>query len=147
MNQVKRNCLLAATVLACGALSYTASAQEIEQKSSNGITYVTGGVGSEERQAMAELSPQFNVKMTFADRVTGDYRSGVAVEVRDMRGNVRMQTDDAGPMLYAQLPPGRYRLTANVDGQQQQRTITVGNAGSKSTAFYWDAESPVSMGR
>jgi hypothetical protein len=147
MNQLKRRGLVAAAVLVGSALSAAAIAQEIEQKSSNGTVYVTGGVGSEERQAMRELSPQFNVKLTFADRGTGDYRSGVAVEVRDMRGNVRVQTDDAGPLLYTQLPPGRYRVTANLEGQQQQRTITVGPGGSKSAAFYWDAEPPVSMGR
>lgn len=147
MNQNNRCGLLAATALAFSAFLSTAVAQEIEQQTSNGVTYVTGGVGSEERQAMRELSPQFNVKLTFADKVTGDYRSGQSVEVRDMRGNVRLQADDTGPMLYAQLPPGRYRVIANVDGQQQQRTITVGSHGSRSTAFYWDAESPVSMGR
>jgi hypothetical protein len=148
MNQMKPRGLLAATALACSAFcTMAAMAQEIEQQSSNGVNYVTGGVGSEERQAMRELSPQYNVKLTFADRGTGDYRSGVAVEVRDMRGNVRLREDDAGPMLYAQLPPGRYRVMANIDGQQQQRTITVGNGGSRSAAFYWDGEAPMSMGR
>lgn len=147
MNQIQRCGLLAAAALACSAIVPAAVAQEIEQKSSNGVTYVTGGVGYEERQAMQELSPQFNVKLTFADKGTGDYRSGQSVEVRDMRGNVRMQAEDTGPLLYAQLPPGRYRVTANVDGQQQQRTISVGSSGSKSAAFYWDAEPPMSMGR
>lgn len=148
MNQRTRCGRLAAAALACSAFfSLAATAQEIEQQSSNGVSYVTGGVGSEERQAMRELSPQYNVKLTFADRGTGEFRSGVAVQVRDMRGNVRLQADDAGPMLYAQLPPGRYRVTANVDGRQQQRTITVGNGGSRSAAFYWDGEPPTSMGR
>jgi len=147
MNPIQRCGLLAATALACSAFAPAATAQEIEQQSSNGVTYVTGGVGSEERQAMRELSPQFNVQLMFADRGSGDYRSGQSVEVRDMRGNVRMQAEDTGPLLYAQLPPGRYRVTATVDGQRQQRTISVGRGGSQSAAFYWDAEPPVSMGR
>lgn len=147
MNQNQCSGLLAAAALACSAFLSPAVAQEIEQQTSNGVSYVTGGVGAEERQAMQELSPQYNLKLMFADKVTGEYRSGLSVEVRDMRGNVRLQADDTGPMLYAQLPPGRYRVTANVDGQQQQRTVTVGRQGSRSTAFYWDAEAPVSMGR
>ncbi len=147
MNQITRRALAGATALACGAFLTAAMAQDIEQQTSNGVPYVTGGVGSEQRQALQELAPQYNVKMTFADRSTGDYRSGVALEVRDMRGNVRLRTEDAGPMLYAQLPPGRYHVTANVDGQQQQRTITVGRGGGKATAFYWNPDAPVSMGR
>lgn len=144
MYQVKR--YLAATAIVCGAC-LPAMAQEIAQQSSNGTPFVTGGVGSEERQALKELSPQYNVRLTFADRVTGEYRSGVALEVRDARGNVRMQTEDAGPLLYAQLPPGRYRVIASVDGQHQQRSLTVGAGGSKAAAFYWEPEPPVSMGR
>ncbi|GAB2841135.1 hypothetical protein GCM10027277_05160 [Pseudoduganella ginsengisoli] len=147
MNQMKPFSALAAAALACSAFCTAVSAQEIAQQSSNGVNYVTGGVGSEERQAMQEVSPQYNVKLTFADKGTGEYRSGADVEVRDMRGNVRLQANDAGPLLYAQLPPGRYRVTANVDGRQQLRTITVGNGGSRSAAFYWDTEPPTSMGR
>jgi hypothetical protein len=150
MNQSTLCSFAAAAVLACGAI-LPAGAQNqvgnVEPQSANGVPYVTGGIGMEERQAMQELSPQYNVKLTFADKGTGDYRSGVAVEVRDMHGNVRLQTNEAGPLLYARLPPGRYRVTANADGQQQERTISVGSHGGKAAAFYWDAEPPMSMGR
>ena len=151
MNQMKRIGVIAAAALACSAFMVPgAGAQDdatVEQRTANGIAYVTGGVGLEERQAMQELAPQYNVKLTFADKGTGAYRSGVAVQVRDMQGNVHIETDQAGPLLYAQLPPGRYRITANADGQQQQRTISVGSRGGKAAAFYWDGEPPTSMGR
>ncbi|SFU98994.1 carboxypeptidase regulatory-like domain-containing protein [Pseudoduganella namucuonensis] len=109
-------------------------------KTVNGIPYVTGGVGMEERQAMQSASPDYNLKLTFADRGSGEYRSAVAVDIRDMRSGVQVQADQAGPLFYTQLPAGRYKVTATAAGRQQQKVITVARHGDRSLAFYWDAQ-------
>lgn len=139
MNRLKTGAWLLAGAI---ALPLAAQAQDTGvavPKSANGIPYVTGGVGLEERQAMQSVSPDYNLKLMFADKGSGEYRSDVAVDIRDMRSGVQVQADQAGPLFYTQLPAGRYKVTATAAGRQQQKVITVARHGDRSLSFYWDA--------
>jgi hypothetical protein len=114
-----------ACVLACGAA--WAHAQQGE--------YITGGVGSEQREEMKAQRGQYNLLLTFAER-DGEMRAGVAVTVRDRAGKTVLEVPDAGPMVYAKLPPGTYRVTASADGVERVRTATVGRA-PREIYFHW----------
>ncbi|KQV82297.1 hypothetical protein ASD15_09625 [Massilia sp. Root351] len=120
----------AALTVALTLSSALASAQEAE--------YITGGVGAEQREEMKAQRDQYNLLLTFADR-NGEMQAGVAVTVRDRRGRTVLELPDAGPMVYAKLPPGSYRIIANVDGRQQVRSANVGH-GPREVSFHWAAE-------
>ena len=119
-------------VLACAlaALAHLAPVQAQE--------YITGGVGFEQREEMKAQRGQYNLLLTFADR-DGELRAGVAVTVRDRAGNTVLEVPDAGPMVYAKLPPGTYRVTASTDGMERVRTATVGRA-PREIYFHWAAD-------
>lgn len=128
MNSTKRGIEARAMLvcaLACGAAGAQAQAQE----------YITGGVGSEQREEMKAQRGEYNLLLTFADR-DGELRAGVTVTVRDRAGNTVLEVPDAGPMVYAKLPPGTYRVTASTDGIQRVRTATVGRA-PREIYFHW----------
>lgn len=118
---------LAAVLTLSSAL---ASAQEAE--------YITGGVGSEQREEMKTQRDQYNLLLTFADR-DGELRAGVALTVRDRQGRTVLEVPDAGPLVYAKLPPGSYRIVASVDGRQQVRSANVGR-GPREVSFHWAPE-------
>lgn len=117
-----------ACALACGAT--WAQAQQGE--------YITGGVGSEQREEMKARRGDYNLLLTFANR-DGEMRASVAVTVRDRSGKTVLEVPDAGPMLYAKLPPGTYRVTASTDGVERVRTATVGRA-PRELNFHWAPE-------
>jgi hypothetical protein len=124
-----RNITLA-FALACAAMGPATAAGEPE--------YVTGGVGMEERGQMLASKPDYNVRMTFATRGTGEYRSDVQVEISDTKGKVNVNARDAGPLMFVNLEPGRYRVTATAaDGQVQRRDLQVQAGRSKDLYFYW----------
>jgi hypothetical protein len=100
--------------------------------------YITGGVGAEEREDMKAQREQYNLLLTFADR-NGEMQAGVAVTVRDRRGRTVLEVPEAGPMVYAKLPPGSYRISASVDGRQQVRSANLGH-GPREVAFHWAPE-------
>jgi hypothetical protein len=124
-----RNITFAFT-LACGALGAAVAADEPQ--------FVTGGVGLEERGQMLASKPDYNVRMTFATRGTGDYRSDVQVEISDAKGHTNVNAHDAGPLMFVNLEPGRYRVTATAaDGQVQRREVQVQPGRTKDLYFYW----------
>jgi len=100
--------------------------------------YITGGVGAEQREEMKAQREQYNLLLTFADR-NGELQAGVALTVRDRQGRTVLELPDAGPMVYAKLPPGSYRIAATVDGRQQVRSANVGR-GPREVAFHWAPE-------
>ena len=124
-----RNITMACT-LACSVLGAAMAAGEPQ--------FVTGGVGMEERGQLLASKPDYNVRMTFATRGTGEYRSDVQVEISDTKGNVSVNARDAGPLMFVNLEPGRYRVTATAaDGQVQRRELQVQPGRTKDLYFYW----------
>lgn len=76
-----------------------------------GVRYVAGGVGSDERKMMEQLAAGYNVKFVFADTY-GEYVSDVAVRVDDLHGKTVARLVTNGPWLYLKLPSGGYRVRA-----------------------------------
>ena len=101
--------------------------------------FITGGVGVEERGQMLASKPDYNVRMTFATRGSGEYRSDVQVEISDTKGNVSVNAREAGPLMFVNLEPGRYRVTATAgEGQVQRRELLVQPGRTKDLYFYWN---------
>lgn len=124
-----RNITIGCT-LACSLLGAAMAAGEPQ--------FVTGGVGFEERSEMLASKPDYNLRMTFATRGSGEYRSDVQVEISDSKGNVSVNARDAGPLMFVNLAPGRYRVTATAaDGQVQRREVQMQAGRSKDLYFYW----------
>lgn len=126
--------LLAA--ISVSAVSQPAVAQE-QRRTAAGIEWMSGGVGEDERDAMQAQSAQYNLAMTFANRKSGAYRADVSVQVRDAKGEVVLSAQGAGPLLYAKLEPGHYRVSATALGRTQSQQVSVPREGTRELYFYW----------
>jgi len=93
-------------------------------QSAGGVDYVSGGAGDEERAAMAQLRPEFALRIVFSDS-TGAYVVADRVEVRGASGTVLAVTT-AGPMLFLKLGPGRYTIEASIAGRMDRRSVELG---------------------
>ena len=66
--------------LALGAAVVTsASAQPYGNREPNGVRWLSGGVSLEERDAMRDVAPDYNLRVVVALARTGDYRADVPV--------------------------------------------------------------------
>lgn len=134
-----------ATVLLCGAAllgALAARAANPEIHFTNGIEYMSGGVGSDEAQFMATVSPRWAATLEFAvkdpaDKRAADFAANVKVQVRDVDGKALLDATAEGPFMLARLEPGRYQVEATLNGQTLRQELTV-RAGEPSKAtFVW----------
>ncbi len=81
----------------------------------NGITYVTGGIGETESNAMKAAAGHYDLMLTFAER-SGAYLADVKVNIADRSGDSVLDLV-SGPILLVDLPAGRYTVRADVEGK------------------------------
>ncbi|HXH04767.1 MAG TPA: carboxypeptidase regulatory-like domain-containing protein [Candidatus Competibacteraceae bacterium] len=129
-----------ATILALGGGLATADPLDpggpLRIQEYQGVSYVTGGVGDEEREILGQMAREFNLKLMFATG-QGLFLSDAQVQIRDRHGNLVLDTVTDGPLLYARLSPGTYQVTVSGFGQSFQRTVTVGSQGLTVQVFRW----------
>lgn len=106
----------------------------------DGITYVSGGNGLEERQALNEVSGDYNLKLVFAEKDSGSYLADVKLSIMNMKGQKVLEAVSDGPWFFVKLVPGRYKITAETAGQTQARQAKVGSGRLAQLYFYWNVE-------
>lgn len=127
-------------ILPCILFSFPAVAEEelIKPQTQGEVTFVNGGVGGDEQNAMQALGADYNLHLLFSIKGTGEYVSDVKVRIADSSGNILLETVSDGPMLFARLKPGRYSVTVDRDGQVVKRTATVASTAKRtSLSFTW----------
>jgi hypothetical protein len=133
--------LAQAALLVALAVSLAPVSVAAQPKEQNGVTYINGGVGNDEQNAMQALKADYNLRLTFATKQTGAYRSDVQLDIADAKGASVLSVANSGPMFFAKLPPGTYRLSAAAEGKTFKRTVKVGN-GAKDMTLHWENDSP-----
>ncbi len=121
------------------ARQQTPSTPALQTQQQGNITFVSGGASGDDRDALKQIESQYNLRLMFAAR-NGDYLANIAVTLSDARGNAVLDTIAEGPLFYAHVPPGRYRLTVSSQGQSQNRDLTIGNGATRQD-FYWASAS------
>ncbi len=103
--------------------------------------FQTGGAGSEEREALAMVAADYNVRLTFAEAKSGAYIADVGVEIDALDGGeLHRSYAGCGPLFYVRLDPGRYRLRLLRQGQADQAVeLTVKATATVQRVFYWAA--------
>lgn len=90
----------------------------------NRIAYITGGVGTDEADALRSVASQYSLRLTFVTR-RGQFLSDVDVEIVGPSGASVLRTRTLGPYLYVALPHGRYQVAAYAAGTKQTRVVVV----------------------
>lgn len=134
---------VAAALCAGGAM-----AQEVAQEAlpANGVTtevaeygdirYVTGGIGDSDVARTRQLARGMNLELVFA-QMNGDYLADVDVALHDGKGDEVLRVDGADPLLFAQMPPGRYVVKAQVEGKAVEREVVVPDSGRRTEFLHW----------
>jgi len=114
------------TAVALAAACATAQAQELTMKEQDGLRWVCGGVGVEERQALAALEPQANLKLLLVTEKRGGYLADVGVSLYDAGAQApRLSVVADGPMCLIHAPAGRYRIEGSSGTVKRSATANV----------------------
>ncbi|HUY68988.1 MAG TPA: hypothetical protein VMV79_06770 [Alphaproteobacteria bacterium] len=98
------------------------------------VTYVTGGIGEDERKALEAMKKDYNLHVINADR-SGAFAADVVISIHG--DGVDLAVSGTGPLFYAKLPPGAYTISATCDGQQQKKQIRVTRGKPLNLLFSW----------
>jgi hypothetical protein len=110
--------------------------ESLQVRDYQGIPYVSGGVGLEEREALEAMADRFNLELTFA-MSSGNYLSDVRVRIVDRSGRLVLEATADGPLLYTRLPPGSYTVQVSGFERDFQRTAQIRANRQTQLAFYW----------
>jgi hypothetical protein len=109
--------------------------------SDQGIRYLSGGVGDDERAELDALSNQYNLRLLFAKQGSGEYLSAVRVNILDAHGGTVLSAESRGPLFFTQLPSGDYIVDVSTPGQglqkPQRQTAHIGGSGQSRLDFRW----------
>ncbi|MBW1741479.1 MAG: hypothetical protein JRJ42_10175 [Deltaproteobacteria bacterium] len=107
----------------------------IKEGTLDGVRYLSGGVGLEERAAMKDMVKDYNLKLVFAIS-SGKYLSNLMVVIKDARGKLLLDMKSNGPWFLVKVPEGQYMITVAHGEQKKVRRIEVGK-GIQTVMFLW----------
>lgn len=128
--------LLSATVaVGCGISAFAANALPIPIHQGP-VTYLTGGIGADEEDAMKAATSDYNLLISNAEK-DGEFTAGADLVIRDTKGHAVVQARNTGPLFYVQLPPGSYVVDATYNGIERVRNVKVGERNPADVHLIW----------
>ena len=124
--------LFAATGVAIAA----ETVEPLVPQSSEGIRYLSGGIGEDELAQIEAAKTSYNVKILLAEK-SGHYISEVRLTLSSLLGEKLVDIPSAGPFVLLQVPAGTYQIDATYEGHAQQRRITINTARPLSAVLFW----------
>ncbi|MFM1870416.1 MAG: hypothetical protein RLY99_1160 [Pseudomonadota bacterium] len=118
--------LMAAVIFAWVNTSF-AQADVPESKNYQGIQYITGGIGSEESEAMLELGKKWPLVLEFSQAHPQRplWVADVTVKIIDQKKKVVFDAMSDGPILLVNLAPGNYELQLSFEGKPLKRAVKI----------------------
>ena len=113
---------------------------QVQQQQQNGTRYLAGGIGEDEAKAIQQSSG-YNLHMTFAVGAQDEYTADVDVTIQQAPGQIVLTLSQTGPLVYVQLPPGKYTVVATRKGETRQDVTDVGGGAARNLVFHWNDNS------
>ncbi len=129
--------LAAAAMLGAATMPAHAQDELIVVEPVRATLYLNGGIGKDEEAYMRKIAADWPLRMTFSERKDNEFVADVDVLIVDAKGSPYLMLSNAGPMTYAMLPPGKYRITARFKGQSETREVTLDGKSGRDVSFHW----------
>ena len=131
--------LSAAALMAAATFPAHAQDELIVVEPARAITYLNGGVGASDEQHMRADAKDWPLRMIFSERKDNEFVTDVKLLITDTRGTPYLQLGSAGPMTYAMLPAGKYRVNARFKGLSETHDVTLDGKTGRDVYFHWKA--------
>jgi hypothetical protein len=98
------------------------AADDLQVRTYFGVKYVSGGMTAAQRKLLDEMAPKFPVQLYFHVEGAAKPITGVKVVARDVKGEVVLEVDSEGPVLFFDATGGRYTIEAEYRGEKLSYT-------------------------
>lgn len=142
---MKTNASLIAVTIAASSLAFAInaaaaplSALPATQKQGE-ISYLSGGIGVTEANAIKRVAKHYPLELEFVLKAKpkDEYLADVKVNIKDAHDKVVLDTTADGPFLLAQMPAGKYTISADRDGKVEHRRIEIAAKEHQRLVFAW----------
>jgi hypothetical protein len=99
-------------------------------------TFITGGIGADEQQALEASAKNYNLEITNANKA-GDFTADTNFQITSKNGREMISATNTGPLFYAKLPAGEYTIRATNGDQQIMRHVKVSTNRPEDMHLIW----------
>jgi hypothetical protein len=130
--------LLSACLVLFSSLSL-AQADIPESKVSQGIEYISGGIGSEESDAMLALGKKWPLVLEFSQDHPQRplWVADVTVKILDQKKKVVFEALSEGPIMLLKMNPGKYDAEYSFEGKVLKRSLVVEEGKFQKQSVVW----------
>jgi hypothetical protein len=135
MNFYTKSFLIAA-YLTCYSVAY---AQIPDTQYSQGISYISGGVGEEESQAILAEAKQWPLLLELSqlENSRGIWIFGASIKILNTKNQAIFDAQAEGPYILINLATGDYFIEATYQGVLQKRSVSVKAAVPQKVNIFW----------
>ncbi len=103
------------------------------------VTYLSGGIGKSESVAMRGNAKNYALEAVFVEKsgALEEYLSEVKLQIQDSSKNTVLDIDTEGPYFLANLPQGRYQVSAEYKGEIKTQLVTISKKKHAKLVFWW----------
>jgi hypothetical protein len=114
-------------------------AQIPDTQHSEGIAYISGGVGGEESEAILAEAKRWPVLLELSqlENGRGVWIFGAQIKLINKQQKVIFSAQADGPYMLINLTPGDYQILATYQGVEQKRALTVKADSSQKLNIFW----------
>lgn len=129
--------LATAAVLAMSTVTAQAQDELVLVEPVQSTMFINGGIGKGDQAYMSKIAKDWPLRMVFSAKTDNEYVADVRLLVTNTRGTPVLQLAGAGPITYAQLPAGHYRIYATHNGKVETRAVTLDGKTGHEVVFHW----------
>jgi hypothetical protein len=114
-------------------------AQIPDTKYSHGISYISGGVGEEESQAILAEAKQWPLLLELSqlENGRGIWIFGAKIKILNINNQLAFDAQADGPYILINLPVGQYQIEATYQGVIQRKAVNIQASAPQKLAIFW----------
>ena len=123
----------------CFSCSSFALAQIPETQHSDGVSYITGGVGEGETASILAEAKQWPLmlEMSQIENGRGVWIFGAKIKITDAKKQTVFDAQADGPYMLINLEPGDYQIQAAYQDVEQKRAISIKANSTQKISLFW----------
>jgi hypothetical protein len=124
--------MLIATLFTVGVAHAAMESAPLPNSRTQGeVTWLSGGIGQREAQAMERAARHYPLSLEFVIKsemkgLPAEFTANVPVTITDPHGAEVFSAMSTGPFMLLKLPAGHYTVVAEVHGKKFERNVVVG---------------------
>ncbi len=129
-------------LIACLVFFSSLSLAQVEipdAKVSQGIEYISGGIGSEESDALLALGKKWPLVLEFSQDHPQRplWVADVTVKIMDQKKKVKFEALSEGPIMLLKINPGKYDAEYSFEGKVLKRSLLIEDAKFQKQSVVW----------